>query len=70
MAAFLAPNHPAKRAVILPLRLELSRFRGDDGRAWSECGPLDDQPLGAEVCARTGQTDSTIPEADKRLVES
>ena len=70
MAAFLARNHPAQRAVVLPLRSELSRFRGDDGGAGSERGSLGDQPLGVEVCPGTGQTDSTSPEADKRLVAS
>jgi transposase-like protein len=36
MAALFARNHPAQRAVVLPLCFELSRFRGDDAGAGVE----------------------------------
>ena len=65
-----ARNHPAQRAVVLSLLPQFAGFGGNDGGAGSERGPLDNQSLGAEVCARTGQTHLTPFEADKRLVAS
>jgi hypothetical protein len=49
VAALFARNHPTQRTVVLPLRLILPRFGGDDVRTGSGGRPFDDQLMDAEI---------------------
>jgi hypothetical protein len=50
-----------------PLCFKLPRFGGDDAGTGRGSRPLNEQSLGAEVCARARQTHSTSSETVKEI---
>ena len=48
---FRPVRHPALRSLVSGLRLEPSRFEGNDGRAWHQHRSFDDPPLGRSLLA-------------------
>ena len=62
-------DHSLGGSLVLPLRHQLSRTQGDDGRARRRGRPHDDVPVDAALCARTREAFGLVPQPAVVLLE-